>query len=74
MQVKLNKLMKQREKLLRDSEAAVARRETIVLRREAMMKSSRQQTTNGELNCVIQGLQRKIQNTHKVEDLIFSRV
>ncbi|KAG7219047.1 hypothetical protein INR49_019354, partial [Caranx melampygus] len=65
MEVKLNKLMKQREKLLRDSEAAVARRETIVLRREAIINSSRQQTTKGELNVIIQGLQRKIQDTHK---------
>ncbi|XP_071361508.1 coiled-coil domain-containing protein 40 [Trachinotus anak] len=65
MEVRLNQLMKQQELLLRASEATVARRETIVLRREAMVLSSHKQTTKGELNRFIQGLQRKIQDTHK---------
>ncbi|XP_018534051.1 coiled-coil domain-containing protein 40 isoform X1 [Lates calcarifer] len=65
MEVRLNQQMKQQERLLRESEATVARRETIVLRREAMIHSSQKQTTKGELNRFIQGLQRKIQDTHK---------
>ncbi|XP_044044651.1 coiled-coil domain-containing protein 40 [Siniperca chuatsi] len=65
MEVRLNQLMKQQEQLLRESEATVARRETIVLRREAMVHSSHKQATKGELNRVTQGLQRKIQDTHK---------
>uniref|UniRef100_A0A3B4TDT8 Coiled-coil domain 40 molecular ruler complex subunit n=1 Tax=Seriola dumerili TaxID=41447 RepID=A0A3B4TDT8_SERDU len=65
MEVRLNQLMKQQELLLRESEATVARRETIVLRREAMVNSSHKQTTKGELSRFIQGLQRKIQDTHK---------
>ncbi|XP_035515431.1 coiled-coil domain-containing protein 40 [Morone saxatilis] len=68
MEVRLNQLMKQQEQLLRESEATVARRETIVLRREAMIHSSHsshKQSTMGELSRVIQGLQRKIQDTHK---------
>ncbi|XP_051240947.1 coiled-coil domain-containing protein 40 [Dicentrarchus labrax] len=68
MEVRLNQLMKQQEQLLRESEATVARRETIVLRREAMIHSSHsshKQTTKGELSRIIQGLQRKIQDTHK---------
>ncbi|KAM7009676.1 coiled-coil domain-containing protein 40 [Tautogolabrus adspersus] len=65
MEVRLNQLMKQQERLLRESEATVARRETIVLRREAMVYTSIKQTTKGELDRAIQGLQRKIQDTHK---------
>ncbi|XP_023262649.1 coiled-coil domain-containing protein 40 [Seriola lalandi dorsalis] len=65
MEVRLNQLMKQQELLLRESEATVARRETIVLRKEAMVNSSHKQTTKGELSRFIQGLQRKIQDTHK---------
>ncbi len=65
-QVRLNQLMKQQERLLRESEATVERRETIVLRREAMIYNSHKQTTKGELNRLMQGLQRKIQDTHKV--------
>ncbi|KAM9363274.1 coiled-coil domain-containing protein 40 [Symphorus nematophorus] len=65
MEVRLTQLMKQQEQLLRESEATVARRETIVLRREAMIRSSHKQTTKGELNRAIQGLQRKIHDTHK---------
>ncbi|GLD61065.1 coiled-coil domain-containing protein 40 isoform X2, partial [Lates japonicus] len=65
MEVRLNQQMKQQERLLRESEATVARRETIVLRREAMIHSSQKQTTKGELNRFIHGLQRKIQDTHK---------
>ncbi|XP_074553848.1 coiled-coil domain-containing protein 40 [Halichoeres trimaculatus] len=64
MEVRLNQLMKQQEQLLRESEATVERRETIVLRREAMKKTSKQ-ATKGELSRVIQGLQRKIKDTHK---------
>ncbi|XP_038570330.1 coiled-coil domain-containing protein 40 isoform X2 [Micropterus salmoides] len=65
MEVRLNQLMKQQERLLRESEATVARRETIVLRREAMVHGSHKQATKGELNRITQGLQRKIQDTHK---------
>ncbi|XP_040892417.1 coiled-coil domain-containing protein 40 [Toxotes jaculatrix] len=65
MEVRLSQLMKQQERLLRESEATVARRETIVLRREAMVHSSHKQTTKGELTRFIQGLQRRIQDTHK---------
>ncbi|XP_070832310.1 coiled-coil domain-containing protein 40 isoform X1 [Chaetodon trifascialis] len=65
MEVRFNQLMKQQNLLLRESEATVVRRETIVLRREAMVHSSHKQTTKGELNRIIQGLQRKIQDTHK---------
>ncbi|XP_029295682.1 coiled-coil domain-containing protein 40, partial [Cottoperca gobio] len=65
MEVRLNQLMKQQERLLRESEATVARRETIVLRRETMVLGSNKQITKGELNHVTQGLQRKIQDTHK---------
>nr|XP_020451652.1 coiled-coil domain-containing protein 40 isoform X2 [Monopterus albus] len=65
MEVGFNQLMKQQEQLLRESEATVARRETIVLRREAMVHTSHKQTTKGELSRFIQGLQRKIQDTHK---------
>lgn len=71
MQVRLNQLMKQQERLLRESEATVARRETIILRREAMVHFSHRQTTKGELSRVIQGLQRKIQDIHKVGDMDF---
>lgn len=71
VQVRLNQLMKQQERLLRESEATVERRETIVLRREAMVHSSHKQTTKGELDRLIQGLQRKIQDTHKVGDMNF---
>lgn len=63
--------MKQQERLLRESEATVARRETIVLRREAMVLSTHKQTTKGELNRITHGLQRKIQDTHKVRDVDF---
>lgn len=72
VQVRLNQLMKQQEKLLRESEATVARRETIVLRREAMVHGSHKQSTKGDLNSIIQGLQRKIQDTHKVGEVKFS--
>ncbi|KAM8880531.1 coiled-coil domain-containing protein 40 isoform 2-T3 [Spinachia spinachia] len=65
MEVRLNQLMKQQERLLRESEATVERRETIVLRREAIDHSSHRQTTKGELLRIAQGLQRKIQATHK---------
>ncbi|XP_070710661.1 coiled-coil domain-containing protein 40 [Pempheris klunzingeri] len=65
MEVRLSQLLKQQERLLRESEATVERRETIVLRREAMIHSSHRQTTKGELNRIAQGLQRKIQDTHK---------
>lgn len=72
VQVRLNQLMKQQERLLRESEATVARRETIVLRRETMAHSSHKQTSKGELKRVTQGLQRKIQDTHKVGDVDFA--
>lgn len=72
VQVRLNQLMKQQEQLLRESEATVVRRETINLRREAMVHGSHKQTTKGDLNRVIQGLQRKIQDTHKVGEVEFS--
>ncbi|KAI3352756.1 hypothetical protein L3Q82_019334 [Scortum barcoo] len=65
MEVRLGQLMKQQERLLRESEATVERRESIVLRREVMVHSSHKQTTKGELNRLILGLQRKIQDTHK---------
>lgn len=57
--------MKQRECLLRESEATVARRETIVLRKEAMGRNSRKQATKAELSLSVQGLQRRIRETHK---------
>uniref|UniRef100_A0A3B4A5Z1 Coiled-coil domain containing 40 n=1 Tax=Periophthalmus magnuspinnatus TaxID=409849 RepID=A0A3B4A5Z1_9GOBI len=67
MEVRLTQLMKERERLLRESEATVARRETIVLRRESILHSSpNKQSTKGELQRLIQSLQRKINNTHKV--------
>lgn len=72
LQVRLNQLMKQQEQLLRESEATVARRETLVLRREAMVHSSHKQTTQGDVKHAIQGLQRKIQDTHKVGEVEFS--
>lgn len=72
VQVRLNQLMKQQERLLRESEETVARRETIVFRREAMVHSSHKQTTKAELSRIIQGLQRKIQETHKVGNVLFS--
>lgn len=72
MQVRLKKLMKQQEHLLRESEATVARRETIVLRREAMRHSCHKSSTVGELTLVIQGLQGRIKNTHKVGQVEFS--
>ncbi|XP_076001592.1 coiled-coil domain-containing protein 40 [Genypterus blacodes] len=65
MEVRLNQLMRQQERLQRESEATVARRETILLRREALAHSCHKQTTKGELFRIIQGLQRKIQDTHK---------
>ncbi|XP_068444609.1 coiled-coil domain-containing protein 40 isoform X2 [Clinocottus analis] len=65
MEVRLNQLMKQQERLLRESEATVDRRETIVLRRETIVHSSNRRTTKGELHRITQGLQRKIQDTHK---------
>ncbi|KAK2815627.1 hypothetical protein Q5P01_026094 [Channa striata] len=65
MEVRLNQLMKQREQLLRESEAQVARRETIVLRRDAMRHTPHKQATKGDLNRIIRGLQREIQETHK---------
>lgn len=72
MQVRLNLLMKQQERLLRESEATVARRETIILRREAMAHSSHKQTSKGELKRITQGLQRRIQDTNKVGDVHFA--
>lgn len=71
MQVRLNLLMKQQERLLRESEATVARRETIILRREAMAHSSHKQTSKGELKRITQGLQRRIQDTNKVGERAF---
>lgn len=71
VQVRLNQVMKQQERLLRESEATVARRENVALRMEAMVHSSHKQTTKGELNRFIQGLQRKIPDTHKVADMDF---
>lgn len=65
MEVRLTQLMKDRERLLRESEATVARRDTIVLRRESMLHNSPKQTTKGELQRIIQSLQRKITVTHK---------
>ncbi|KAK7929672.1 hypothetical protein WMY93_006067 [Mugilogobius chulae] len=66
MEVRLTQLMKERERLLRESEATVARRETIVLRREFLLHGSpNKQTTKGDLQRLIQGLQRKITTTHK---------
>ncbi|XP_068178034.1 coiled-coil domain-containing protein 40 isoform X2 [Antennarius striatus] len=65
MERRLDQLMKQREQLLRDSEATVSRMENIDLRREAMKaRGPRRQTSKGELSLVIRGLQRKIQETH----------
>ncbi|KAJ0033401.1 hypothetical protein NQD34_000508 [Periophthalmus magnuspinnatus] len=59
MEVRLTQLMKERERLLRESEATVARRETIVLRRESILHSSpNKQSTKGELQRLIQSLQR----------------
>lgn len=68
VQVRLSQLMRQRECLLRESEATVARRETIVLRKEAMMRNSLKQATQGDLSLSIQGLQRKIREAHKVKE------
>ncbi|XP_037619782.1 coiled-coil domain-containing protein 40 [Sebastes umbrosus] len=66
MEVRVNRLKKQQMLLLRESEATVARRETVVLRREAIRRSPhKQNNTKGELNRVIQGLQRNIRDTHK---------
>ncbi|XP_053183141.1 coiled-coil domain-containing protein 40 [Scomber japonicus] len=65
MEVRVSQLMKQQERLLRESEDTVARRETIVFRKEAMAQSSNKQTTKAELSRITQGLQRKIQETHK---------
>lgn len=68
VQVRLSQLIRQRECLLRESEATVARRETIVLRKEAMMRNSLKQATQGDLSLSIQGLQRKIREAHKVKE------
>uniref|UniRef100_A0A672Y7G3 Coiled-coil domain containing 40 n=1 Tax=Sphaeramia orbicularis TaxID=375764 RepID=A0A672Y7G3_9TELE len=65
MKLRLNQLMKHRERLLRESEATVVRMEKIELRREAMIRNPHKQTTKGELNRIIRGLQRRIHDTHK---------
>ncbi|KAM9857686.1 coiled-coil domain-containing protein 40 [Aulostomus maculatus] len=65
MEVRFSQLMKEQEWLLRKSEAAVERREHIAQRWEATVHNSHRHTTKGELNRIIQGVQRKIQQTHK---------
>lgn len=67
VQVRHSQLMKHQERLLRESEATVARRETIVLRSEALTQSAHKPTMKGELSRNAQILQRKIQDTHKVK-------
>uniref|UniRef100_UPI003AAAC844 coiled-coil domain-containing protein 40 n=1 Tax=Centroberyx gerrardi TaxID=166262 RepID=UPI003AAAC844 len=65
MEVRHSQLMKQQERLLRESEATVSRRENVVLRREAQARSFQKQTTHSDLNRIVQGLRRNIQDTHK---------
>lgn len=67
-QVRLSGIMKQSEKLQRESEATVARRETLVLRREAMLFGSNKKVTKGGPNLKLQGLKRKIKNANSVGD------
>ncbi|XP_060736400.1 coiled-coil domain-containing protein 40 [Tachysurus vachellii] len=60
-----NQLLKQREMMLREMEAAVARRENIVRRSEAQTQSNRKHTTRANLQNTLQNLQRNILQTHK---------
>ncbi|XP_056136486.1 coiled-coil domain-containing protein 40 [Lampris incognitus] len=63
MELHHSQLMKQQERLQRESEATVSRMENISLRREA--RSSKKQTTQSHLNHIIQGLRHNIKDTHK---------
>ncbi|KAK2843102.1 hypothetical protein Q7C36_011317 [Tachysurus vachellii] len=60
-------LLKQREMMLREMEAAVARRENIVRRSEAQTQSNRKHPTRANLQNTLQNLQRNILQTHKMQ-------
>uniref|UniRef100_W5KFS5 Coiled-coil domain 40 molecular ruler complex subunit n=1 Tax=Astyanax mexicanus TaxID=7994 RepID=W5KFS5_ASTMX len=66
MELRYGKLSKQKEQLMREMEAAVARRESIVVRIEAQGRSDRKQPTHSSLHHTLQGLRRSILHTHKV--------
>uniref|UniRef100_A0A8B9GTB7 Coiled-coil domain containing 40 n=1 Tax=Astyanax mexicanus TaxID=7994 RepID=A0A8B9GTB7_ASTMX len=65
MELRYGKLSKQKEQLMREMEAAVARRESIVVRIEAQGRSDRKQPTHSSLHHTLQGLRRSILHTHK---------
>ncbi|XP_072307379.1 coiled-coil domain-containing protein 40-like [Eucyclogobius newberryi] len=65
-ELQLTQLMKEQGRLVRESEATVARLDTIVSRQESLRHSSpNRQRKKGELQLLIQSHQRKITTTHK---------
>ncbi|KAJ6658502.1 hypothetical protein lerEdw1_020057 [Lerista edwardsae] len=65
MKVRYTQLMRQQERLMRDTEAAVARRETIVVRGEAQTKLNKKVLTKGDFHYKKQELLKKIKDSHK---------
>lgn len=58
--------MKQQAHLLNEMEATVARRGTIETQAKAQARMDRKQHTHTDFHGILQGLRRKIQDTHKV--------
>uniref|UniRef100_A0A8C6PP04 Coiled-coil domain 40 molecular ruler complex subunit n=1 Tax=Nothobranchius furzeri TaxID=105023 RepID=A0A8C6PP04_NOTFU len=71
--MEVNQLKKHQEKLMRQSEAAVAKREHVLQRKEALGRSSHRDFAEAELRRSNEALERTIQKTHKVGVLICSR-
>ncbi|XP_060774052.1 coiled-coil domain-containing protein 40 [Neoarius graeffei] len=65
MEVCYNQLLKQRERMLREMEMAVARRENIVIRSEVQADSTRKHSTHAVLQNTMQNLHRSILQIHK---------
>ncbi|XP_053157857.1 coiled-coil domain-containing protein 40 isoform X2 [Hemicordylus capensis] len=65
MQVRYSQLMRQQEKMMRDTEAAVARRETIVVRGEGQSKQNKQLLTKSDFHYKKLELMKKIKETQK---------
>lgn len=70
-QVCYNQLLKQRERMLREMEMAVARRENIVIRSEVQADSTRKHSTHAVLQNTMQNLHRSILQIHKARVCVF---
>ncbi|XP_054599594.1 coiled-coil domain-containing protein 40 isoform X1 [Nothobranchius furzeri] len=65
MELQVSQLKKHQEKLMRQSEAAVAKREHVLQRKEALGRSSHRDFAEAELRRSNEALERTIQKTHK---------